>query len=220
MTRYKLIFLRSLVLSSALLNFAANAAVFKIGDPEIRNGMSIQPLYIQSVMVEGANSTEMDHSSHDSGSMSSDASHDHSHNHDHGGSAEHGDGQSHHAGHNMEGDIHLEAAVMATDDNDWGFPRGAWVPYLRIHYSVTKTGDDYATEGVLIPMAANDGPHYGNNVKLDGPGKYTLQLRVSPPDGSVFMRHFDRETGVDSWWETFAIERQFTFIGVGKKGGY
>jgi uncharacterized protein involved in high-affinity Fe2+ transport len=211
MTRNKLYILRNLVFSSALIACAADAAVFKIGDTEIRNGMSIQPLYIQSVMVEGANSPEMDHSSHNTGEMSSDMSHEH--NHDHGG-------ESHHSGHNMEGDIHLEAAVTATSENDWGFPSGAWVPYLQIHFSVTKTDNDYETGGVLIPMAANDGPHYGNNVKLDGPGKYTLQLHVSPPDGSVFMRHFDKETGVDSWWETFTIERQFTFIGVGKKGGY
>lgn len=218
MIRYKPFFLRNLVFSSVLLACAADAAVFKIGDTEIRNGMSIQPLYIQSVKVEGANSPEMDHSAHDSGAMSSDTSHEH--NHDHASSAKNADGLSHHTGHNMKGDIHLEAAVLATSENDWGFPEGAWVPYLQIHYRVTKADNDYETAGVLIPMAANDGPHYGNNVKLDGPGKYRLQLHVSPPDGAVFMRHFDKETGVDSWWETFAIEREFTFIGVGKKGGY
>ena len=27
-----------------------------------------------------------------------------------------------------------------------------------------------------MPMVANDGPHYGDNVKLAGPGKYTLKL--------------------------------------------
>ena len=191
---------------------SADAAVFKFGDPEEKNGMNIQALYIQSVKVEGGQ-PPMDHSSHNMGSMPvtpAMTSEEH----------DHGDPGMHAGGHNMTGDIHLEASVKASARNDWGFAEGSWIPYLRIHYTVKKTYENYETSGMLIPMAANDGPHYGNNVALDGPGKYTLKLHVSPPDGSVFMRHFDKETGVDGWWETFEIKRDFTYIGVGKKGGY
>lgn len=190
---------------------SAHSAVFKFGDPEQKNGMAIQALYIQSVKVEGGEQA-VDHSMHNMGSMP--AATESSEGHDHG------DPSMHAGGHNMTGDIHLEASVKASASNDWGFPEGSWIPYLRIHYTVKKTYENYETSGMLIPMAANDGPHYGNNVTLDGPGKYTLKLHVSPPDGAVFMRHFDKETGVDGWWETFEIKRNFTYIGVGKKGGY
>lgn len=201
---------------TSLLTFAnvTSAAVFKVGDPEVKNGMNIQALYIQSVRVEGQDMTKMDHSKHNMPAPEKNM-------HDHNNPSMHtGDMGNHNGGHNMVGDIHLEAAVKASSDNDWGFPEGSWIPYLNIHYTVKKTFQNYETTGTLIPMAANDGPHYGNNVALDGPGKYTIKLHVSPPDGSVFMRHFDKETGVSEWWKTFEIKRNFTYIGVGKKGGY
>ena len=50
-----------------------------------------------------------------------------------------------------------------------------------------------------MPMVANDGPHYGDNVKLNGPGKYKLTLNVKPPSANPhahFGRHVDKETGV------------------------
>ena len=33
-----------------------------------------------------------------------------------------------------------------------------------------------------MPMVANDGPHYGDNIKLMGPGKYHLKYTVYPPN--------------------------------------
>ena len=50
-----------------------------------------------------------------------------------------------------------------------------------------------------MPMVANDGPHYGDNVKMMGPGKYRLILTIAPPDENPhahFGRHVDKETGV------------------------
>ncbi len=187
---------------------SAQAAVFNIGEPRIQNGMKIQPLYIQSVKVESAPSMMMDHSQHgmpNSGATSNEMS-----------GMDHGD----HSGHQDTGDIHLEVDIKASGDNDWGFPEGAWIPYLRIEYTIKQLSGKYMTSGTLYPMAANDGPHYGNNVTLNGAGKYKLQLRVSPPDNAVFMRHFDRETGVAGWWKGFIFSSEFVYIGVGKKGGY
>ena len=193
-----------------LISFSVHSAVFKVGEPEVRHGMSIQALYIQAVKVTDENESEIDQLSEEMKQMK---------NHDHTSMSS--VGQRHPSEHNMEGDIHLEASVKATSENDWGFPEGAWIPYLRIYYSVTKSSNNnWESRGTLIPMAANDGPHYGNNVKLDGPGKYMVRMYVMPPDGSVFMRHFDRETGVDAWWKAYEIKRHFTFIGVGKKGAY
>ncbi len=70
-------------------------------------------------------------------------------------------------------------------------------------------------------MVADDGPHYGRNLKLAGPGKYHLAIKVNPPSFNGFYRHTDRETGVGQWWQPFVQEWDFTFIGsAGKKGGY
>jgi uncharacterized protein involved in high-affinity Fe2+ transport len=72
-------------------------------------------------------------------------------------------------------------------------------------------------------MVASDGPHYGDNVKLAGPGKYTLKMIISPPSANAsahFGRHVDKETGVGAWFKPFTVVNEFTFAGVGKKGGY
>ena len=117
-------------------------------------------------------------------------------------------------------DIHLELDVRALPDNTNGFPEGAWVPYLEIAYALTKKGSDWTKSGALLPMVANDGPHYGSNIKLDGPGAYGIVFRIGPPSGSGFLRHTDKETGVGPWWPSFAYRGEFKFVGTGKKGGY
>ena len=72
-----------------------------------------------------------------------------------------------------------------------------------------------------MPMVASDGPHYGDNVKLFGPGAYHLTFTVRPPGHtSHFGRHVDRETGVGPWFEPFTVEYDFVFAGTGKKGAY
>ncbi|MGB9493852.1 MAG: iron transporter, partial [Azonexus sp.] len=73
-----------------------------------------------------------------------------------------------------ESDIHIEADIHALANNPNGFPEGAWVPYLIIKYEVSKIGGDYKVAGDFMPMVANDGPHYGDNIKLAGPGKYKV----------------------------------------------
>lgn len=122
-----------------------------------------------------------------------------------------------------DSDIHLEADIHATADNKNGLPEGAWAPYLNIQYALQKQGSDKVLKGDLMPMVANDGPHYGDNVKLDGPGKYTLVFTVGSPDTAPhnhFGRHVDKETGVAPWFKTFEVKYEFVYAGTGKKGGY
>lgn len=120
-------------------------------------------------------------------------------------------------------DIHLEADIRAVQGNTNGFGEGDWVPGLVIRYKLVKAGEAKAIEGDMMAMVASDGPHYGDNVKLMGPGKYTLTLTVQPPGsghGSHFGRHVDKETGVAPWFKPFEARYDFVYAGIGKKGGY
>lgn len=120
-------------------------------------------------------------------------------------------------------DIHLEADIRAAKGNTNGFGEGDWMPYLVVKYKLTKAGDSKALEGDLMPMVASDGPHYGENVKLMGPGKYKLAITVQPPSQNAhahFGRHVDKETGVAPWFKPFTATYEFTYAGTGKKGGY
>ena len=122
-----------------------------------------------------------------------------------------------------DSDIHLEADIHATADNTNGLPEGAWAPYLNIQYALQKKGSDTVIKGELMPMVANDGPHYGDNVKLEGPGKYELTFVIGSPEsaaGNHFGRHVDKETGVAPWFKTFELKYEFVSAGTGKKGGY
>lgn len=120
-------------------------------------------------------------------------------------------------------DVHMEADIHALSNNPNGFEEGAWMPYLTIQYEVTKQGSNEKISGDFMPMVANDGPHYGDNIKLMGPGKYTVKYKISPPGtdhSSHFGRHTDRLTGVRPWFKPFEVEYEFTYVGIGKKGGY
>lgn len=129
-----------------------------------------------------------------------------------------------------ESDMHLEADVHALARNPHGYAEGAWVPFLHIRYELRKlTGPGAGgapVAGHLMPMAASDGPHYGDNVKLPGPGRYRVTYTVYPPDaaenpmGRHYGRHIDRATGVQPWFKPFDVAWEFTFAGAGKKGGY
>lgn len=117
-------------------------------------------------------------------------------------------------------DIHLEADIHAAAKNANGFAEDDWIPFLAVDYQLTKKGSDWKARGVLLPMVASDGPHYGANVKLDGPGAYELIFHIAPPSAHGFMRHTDKETGVGPWWSPFDYKGAFNFVGTGKKGAY
>lgn len=101
-------------------------------------------------------------------------------------------------------DCHLELDVSALE-NGLGYGTGDWVPYLTVEYKVTKNDGDFETSGTFMPMAASDGPHYGQNIKLDGDGEYTVTFTVKFPDSSTYLIHTD-ETGPDTHEFPDAIE--------------
>lgn len=118
-----------------------------------------------------------------------------------------------------ESDIHLEADIHALGNNVNGYSEGAWIPFLLVKYELTKKGSGEVIRGDMMPMVASDGPHYGDNVKLQGPGKYKLTLSIAAP-GQHFGRHVDKETGVAPWFKPFEVQYDFVYAGTGKKGGY
>lgn len=120
-----------------------------------------------------------------------------------------------------DSDIHLEADIKAAENNKNGFAEGDWVPALQVHFQLARLDGGKTVSGELMPMVANDGPHYGDNVKLDGPGRYRLTLTVAPPGPNAhFGRHVDKETGVAPWFKPFDVVQEFAFAGTGKKGAY
>ncbi|MCQ4144212.1 MULTISPECIES: iron transporter [unclassified Vogesella] len=122
-----------------------------------------------------------------------------------------------------QSDIHLEADIHATASNKNGLAEGDWVPYLLIKYEISKVGGKDSISGDFMPMVASDGPHYGDNIKLQGPGKYKLKYTILPPSMNPhahFGRHVDKETGVAPWFQPIELNYEFTYAGIGKKGGY
>ncbi len=107
--------------------------------------------------------------------------------------------------------IHLEADVHATADSPWGYPDGAWIGYLTIDYTLTKQGSPFQAKGRLLPMVADDGPHYAANVAMAGPGTYQLTYRFTSPEAAGFLRHVDKATGVPPWWTPFSEHFSFGY---------
>lgn len=111
-----------------------------------------------------------------------------------------------------QADIHLEMDIHATPGNPNGFGVGEWIPYLTVRYVLTNTDTGRTLEGALMPMVAADGPHYGSNIKMPGPGNYTLSYHISPPSEQGFGRHADAETGVGKWFKPFVVDYTFKYV--------
>ena len=99
-------------------------------------------------------------------------------------------------------DLHIEVDLTA-NENPYSFPVDGWVPYLSIDYVINdaETGAEVLT-GSMMPMAASDGPHYGNNIAL-ADGTYTITLYIKSPAENGYLLHVDDETGVeakDGFW--------------------
>lgn len=93
-------------------------------------------------------------------------------------------------------DIHLEADIAALE-NDLGYEKGSWVPYLTVDYKVTDPAKDdkVLAEGTFMEMAASDGPHYGSNIKLPDAGTYDLTITIHSPAENDYLIHTDDLTG-------------------------
>lgn len=111
-----------------------------------------------------------------------------------------------------QADIHLECDVHATPGNPNGFGVGEWIPYLTVSYTMLNLDTGKSVRGVLMPMVAADGPHYGSNIKMPGPGNYKLSYAIDPPSKQGFGRHMDAETGVGKWFKPFTIDFEFQYL--------
>ena len=90
-----------------------------------------------------------------------------------------------------ESDVHMEADIKAAKGNTNGFAEGDWIPYLVVNYELTREGGP-TQKGEFMPMVANDGPHYGDNVKLS----VELQKPIAMDDGVRFaIREGGRTVG-------------------------
>ena len=110
-------------------------------------------------------------------------------------------------------DMHLEADIKAAKDNQLGYEAGSFVPYLTVKYEITKEGGK-TIKGTFMPMSASDGPHYGNNVKLDGPGKYKVTFIIDNPEKQGYLLHVDKATGVTGrfWKKPIEVSWDFNYV--------
>ncbi len=111
-------------------------------------------------------------------------------------------------------DIHLETDIAAIEGNNTGFGVAEWIPYLTVHYKLTKKGTGEVIEGNLMPMNASDGPHYGANVKMKGAGTYDVAFTIDSPLRQNYMLHVDKETGVEGrfWEKPIVLHWDFDYI--------
>ena len=113
-----------------------------------------------------------------------------------------------------QADMHLEADISATEGNNLGYGVGDFVPYLTVKYLIKKKDSGKVIEGNFMPMSASDGPHYGNNIKLDGPGDYTITFIVDNPEKKSYLLHVDKKTGVTGrfWKEPIKVSWDFKWV--------
>lgn len=108
--------------------------------------------------------------------------------------------------------VHLELDLHAAKGEKHGFKEDEWIPNVRILYTLEKVGDaKFRKSGYLLPMSANDGVHYANNVDFAGPGQYKVTFRLTPPSDNGLYRHVDKETGIPAWWEPFSVDWTFSY---------
>jgi len=123
-----------------------------------------------------------------------------------------------------QSDIHLEMDIHAKQNlKSRGFAPGDWLPNVEVNYTIQKIGNPklLISNGKLMPMVASDGAHYGDNVKLAGPGFYivTFDAHTAPH----FGWHVDTDSKILG---TEFVDWRFKQIylmkwtGVGKLGGY
>ena len=99
-----------------------------------------------------------------------------------------------------DSDLHIEVDLTA-NENPYSFNVGEWVPYLSIDYTINDKDGNEVLTGSMMPMAASDGPHYGNNIALPE-GEYSITLSIKSPAEQGYLLHVDSETGVeaDEFW--------------------
>ena len=108
-----------------------------------------------------------------------------------------------------DADCHIEADIHANDMGKvLGYGVGDFVPYLHVKAYIQKAGSNKVQEIAFMPMNADDGPHYGANMKFEeGLGKYNVKFEIKAP-GNDYLLHVDAETGVTGrfWTEPLIVE--------------
>lgn len=107
-----------------------------------------------------------------------------------------------------DSDMHFEIDIKTTEKaKEIGFAADQFLPYLKITPTLTEKNTGKVVDlGTLMPMIASDGPHYGNNIKLE-PGLYTVELSIQSP-ADDFMLHTGKDTsGVQGrfWTEPLKV---------------
>ncbi len=111
-------------------------------------------------------------------------------------------------------DIHMECDIHATKGNPNGFGAGEWIPYLTVTYRLENKDTGKVANGTFMPMVAKDGPHYGSNLKMMGPGNYNIAYTIEPPSKQGFGRHTDEASGVGKWFDAFTVDYDFKFVPI------
>ena len=117
-------------------------------------------------------------------------------------------------------DIHNEIDQHAIKGDKMGFGAGGWLPDCEVACTISKRHSKWRIVFSMMSMVANDGPHYGRNIALNGPGVYDETCEIDPPDWRGFFRHTDKESGVGPFFKPYTISGSFKFMGSGKAGGY
>ena len=117
----------------------------------------------------------------------------------------------------LEADIHLQPAFAIA----YGFGSGEniWPAYLSVKYQILDAqGKTVVMEGNFMPMNADDGPHYGANIKKGlKVGRYKLKFIIEPP--TDYLLHTDPETGVPAkekageYFQTHTAEFDWNYTG-------
>ncbi|MBB2955388.1 hypothetical protein FHX77_000797 [Bifidobacterium commune] len=102
-----------------------------------------------------------------------------------------------------ESNLHLEADIHALKDNELGYGTGDFIPKLTVKYLIEDKNDpNNKQDGTFMEMNADDGPHYGANIKLDKAGQYKLTYTIYSPETNGWTLHVDPDTGVKGrFWE-------------------
>ena len=80
------------------------------------------------------------------------------------------------------------------------------VPYASVWAEIfNRSGRVVYSEQQWAMLSAYMGPHYGNNVTLPGPGRYKLELEISPP---VAARHLEYAR---VWLKPHTVTENFTW---------
>ncbi|MDO5747168.1 MAG: iron transporter [Actinomycetaceae bacterium] len=109
----------------------------------------------------------------------------------------------------MHLELDLKANAYATN---YGYSVDETPANLHIMYLLTKEDGSEVDSGMMMPMNAIDGSHYGTNLKKDTitePGKYKMKITIFPPKN--YDLHSDYITGVpvSEWFKPLTVEKDW-----------